>query len=594
VVSTLAGLSGSAGSANGRGGDARFTAPTGLATDATGNLYVAEGSLRTLRKISPDGTVTNFAGATGQFGSVDGVGTTARFGYPSSVATDAKGNVYVSDGDNFNIRKITPDGIVSTLAGATRLPGLKDGTGSEAQFSNPGGLAVDAAGNVYVAERDGPTIRKITPAGVVTTFAGRTGVGGSIDGPRGVACLVRPESIVIDQTGNFFVTDGSTTVRKITPEGAITTVAGRWQNPGTVDGPGSEARFVSASGLTIDPLGNLFVVELNGLVRRIDPSFVVTTLAGKAGSFGSSDGSGTAVRFNFPTSITMDPGGDIYIADTDNNTIRKGVSNTRLVNLSVRAVAGSGDQTLIVGFVVAGALAPKPVLVRAVGPTLVDLGIINSLPNPRLKLYNVAGAPLRENDDWGGSAELRDLFARLGAYPLEAGSKDAAISTALTPGVYTAHVTSADASTGIALLETYDADRTSSARLVNASVRAVSGGGQNVVIAGFVLVGTAPKSVLVRAIGPSLVSHGLGLASLLQDPQLTLYNGSVMIGNNDDWGGAAALKSSFARVGAFVPDSETSKDAALLVTLDPGLYSVVVSGGSNQAGVVLVEVYEMP
>ncbi len=593
-VTTLAGQPAGESSVNGRGRTARFTNPNGVATDAAGNIYVAEGSLRTVRKITPDGTVSNFAGATGQFGSADGVGAAARFGYPDSIATDAAGNVYVSDGDNFNIRKITPAGAVSTLAGQTGFPGWTDGTGSAAQFSSPAGLAADAAGNVYLADRDGPTIRKITPAGVVTTFAGQVGNGGSIDGPRGVARLVRPQSVVIDRAGNLLVVDGTTTLRKITPDGAISTVAGRWQSQGTVDGPGSDARFTAAVSLAIDPLDNVFVLEVNGLIRRLDPSYNVSTIAGKVGLQGSTDGSGDAVRFNFPLAIAADRNGDLYIADSENNTIRQAVSTTRLINLSVRARAGSGDQTLIVGFVVAGAAATKSVLVRAVGPTLTELGILDPLADPQLALFNAAGAPIRTNDNWGGAPELHTLFSRLGAYPLEPDSNDAAISTALAPGLYTAHVASADTSGGIALLEAYDADETASARFVNASVRALSGGGENVVIAGFVLVGAAPKTVLVRAIGPSLASHGIDAANLLPDPKVTLYNGSTQMGVNDDWGGAAELKGAFDRVGAFPPDSDTSKDSALLATLNPGLYTAVVSGGGAQPGVVLLEVYEMP
>lgn len=593
-VSTIAGLPAGDGSVNGRDRAARFRSPNGIAADAAGNLYVAEGSMRTIRRIAPDGTVANFAGAPGQFGSADGVGTNARFGYPDSVAADASGNLYVSDGDNFNIRKITRDGIVSTLAGATGFPGWADGTGSAAQFSNPGGLAVDAGGNLYVADRDGPTIRRISPAGVVTTFAGQTGKGGSIDGPRELARLVRPESIVIDAAGNLLVVDGATTVRKIMPDGAISTVAGRWRSPGTVDGPGPDARFTAAVGLAGDSRGNLFVVEVNGVIRRIDPAFTVSTIAGKPLAPGGADGRGDAARFNFPTSIATDRTGNFYVADTDNNTIRKGASTSQLVNLSVRARAGSGGQTLVVGFVVAGGTAPKPVLVRAVGPTLVELGVQNSLADPQLVLVNAAGVPLRQNDNWGGAPEIGALFTRLGAYPLEGGSKDAAISTTLAPGLYSAHVTSADASSGIALLEAYDADQTSSARFVNASVRAVSGGGENVVIAGFVLVGSAPKTVLVRAVGPSLASHGLDAASLLQDPKLTLYHHSTPVGANDDWGGTAELKGAFSRVGAFAPDADSSKDAALLAMIEPGLYTVVISGDGLRPGVVLVEVYEMP
>ncbi len=591
TVTTIAGLSGSAGYLDGTGGGARFNNPNGIASDAAGNIYVAEGSNRTVRKVTPAGVVTTFAGAAGQFGSADGVGGAARFGYPDSLATDAAGNVYVSDGDNFNIRKIASDGTVSTLAGQTGYPGWTNGTGSDAQFTSPAGMAVDSAGNLYVADRDGPTIRKITPAGVVTTYAGREGQSASIDGPPDVARLIRPESVAIDRAGNLFVTDGQLTVRKIAPDGTITTIAGRWGSRGTVDGPGTAARFTLAYGLAIDPLGNLFVTDLTNVIRRIDPSGMVTTVAGTASNFGGTDGSDAFVRFNYPIAITLDPFGNLYVADSSNNTIRQAVSTTRLVNLSVRSHVGTGDQTLIVGFVVAGT-GPKPLLIRGIGPTLASMGVLSGVADPEFKVFDHTGQAILANDDWGGAADLSAVFARLGAFPLDPASKDAALYSTLAPGLYTTQVYGVDSS-GVALAELYDGDFHVTTRLVNVSARAVTQGGDNILIAGFVLAGTAPKTVLLRGIGPSLVNQGLSAASVLADPRIALYHNGANIASNDDWGGTAALQSAFQTVGAFALDP-ASKDAALLVTLDPGIYSVLVSGANGTSGVALVEVYETP
>lgn len=592
-VSTIAGVSGSKGAADGRGDAARFNRPLGVATDAAGNVYVADADNRTIRKIAPDGTASTLAGTAGQFGSADGVGAAARFGNPNGIATDAAGNIYVSDTDNFNIRKIAPDGTVSTLAGQTGFPGSADGIGSGAQFSNPGGLAVDGAGNVYVAELDAATIRKITPAGVVTTFVGEVDDGESIDGPRAVARFARPESVVIDRAGNLFVLDGYTTVRKVTPDGTVSTVVGRAGYQGTVDGPGPDARFLVPTGLAIDALGNLFVSEYNGLIRRIDPAYTVSTVAGKSGVYGSANGRDDAVRFNMPSAIAVDPYGNLYVADTANNTIRQAVSTTRLVNLSVRAPVASGDQTLIAGFVIAGS-DPKPVLVRGVGPGLIPLGLTDALADPQFKIYDRTAHVIQTNDNWGGTPELTDVFTRLGAYPLAPDSKDAALYTSLTPGPYTTHVGSTDGGNGIALVEVYDGDSHDGTRLVNASARTVTGGGDNVLIAGLVLGGTAPKTVLIRGVGPSLIPQGVSPSSVLADPRLSLYHNGTVIAGNDDWGGTTALKSASQTVGAFALASDTSKDAAMLVTLDPGVYSVTVAGADATPGVALVEVYEVP
>ena len=172
VVTTLAGLAGSQGSADGTGSAARFAWPIGVAVDSTGNVYVADNGNDTIRKVTPAGVVTTLAGLAGSSGSADGTGSAARFYGPSGVAVDSAGNVYVADTGNYTIRKVTPAGVVTTLAGLAGTEGSADGTGSAARFSYPSGVAVDSAGNVYVADTGNNTIRKVTPAGVVTTLAG--------------------------------------------------------------------------------------------------------------------------------------------------------------------------------------------------------------------------------------------------------------------------------------------------------------------------------------------------------------------------------------------------------------------------------------
>jgi sugar lactone lactonase YvrE len=176
TLAVFAGVPDGIGSADGTGAAARFNYPQGVTADGSGNVYVADSNNFTIRKITPAGVVTTLAGAAGASGSVDGAGAAARFNRPSGLAVDGSGNVYVADTYNHTIRKITPAGVVSTLAGTALAYGSADGTGAAARFFYPQGVAADGSGNVYVADSNNLTIRKITPAGVVTTLAGAAGV----------------------------------------------------------------------------------------------------------------------------------------------------------------------------------------------------------------------------------------------------------------------------------------------------------------------------------------------------------------------------------------------------------------------------------
>ena len=300
VVTTLAGMAGSSGGANGTGGTARFNNPFGLATDSVGNVYVGGFADQTVRKITPAGVVTTLAGSSGSRGSADGTGSAARFAFPpSGVATDSGGNVYVADYGNHTIRKITPSGVVTTLAGSAGQPGSADGTGSAAHFNDPLGVATDSSGNVYVADYDNDTIRRISPVGVVTTLAGSAGHSGSADGFGNAALFDHPGAVATDRSGNVYVTENAETIRKITPAGVVTRVAGG--SFGSADGFGAGAQFFAPGGLAVDDNGNIYVAELgNNTVRKISLAGVVTTVAGLAGLPGSADGIGNAARFSGP------------------------------------------------------------------------------------------------------------------------------------------------------------------------------------------------------------------------------------------------------------------------------------------------------
>ena len=204
-----------------------FSTPTGVVLDAAGNAYITDNGGNSIRKIAANGAISVFAGKSGESGSKDGAGDAARFTTPRGIAIDGKGNLYVADEGNSNIRKISPAGIVSTLAGTAAQSGSADGTGAAARFGAPRALTADAAGNVFVADTDNHTIRKITPAGVVTTIAGKPGDSGKADGPGAAARFSEPRSIAVDAAGTLYVADsGNSAVRQITPDGVVTTIAG--------------------------------------------------------------------------------------------------------------------------------------------------------------------------------------------------------------------------------------------------------------------------------------------------------------------------------------------------------------------------------
>lgn len=319
VVSTFAG-SGATGLVNGTGTAASFYQPFSLAVDATGNVFVADALNNVIRKITSAGVVTTLAGS-GTAGSANGTGTAASFNQAYGVAVDASGNVYVADAANNKIRKITSAGVVTTFAGSGTA-GSADGIGTAASFNYPYGIAVDASGNIYVSDMVNSKIRKITSAGVVTTFAG-SGIPGSTDGVGTSATFNNPKGLVVDALGNVYVTDMSNNkIRKITSAGVVSTLAGSGSQ-GVVNGQGVAASFNQPEDVAVDASGNVYVADRpNMVIRKITSTGLVTTLAG-SGTSGSTNATGTAASFFNPRGVAVDASWNVFVSDSYNNMIRK-------------------------------------------------------------------------------------------------------------------------------------------------------------------------------------------------------------------------------------------------------------------------------
>jgi sugar lactone lactonase YvrE len=442
VVTTFAGTAGSAGSLNGTGNAALFNNPQGVAVDSSGNVYVADTGNHTIRKITPAGAVTTLAGTPGISGSTDGTqgsgGVPPLFYLPSSVAVDSSGNVYVADTRNYTIRKITAAGVVTTIAGSVGNVGSTDsptGPTTTARFNSPEGVAVDSSGHVYVADTGNHTIRKITlvgglPTGV-TTFAGTAGIPGSTAGlagravgatttaagfpvgttvintlgsagygsinagdsvtfagdpntylvttgtadvtgggagssitlaapgllnaiPAGVTAITdspaqfhSPQGVAVDSGANVYVADtGNQTIRQIVVgTGAVSTLAATAGVSGSADGTGGAAEFYHPDGLTVGVGGNVYVADTyNFTIRTVTSAGVVTTLAGTSGGTGIADGSGSAARFNDPQGVVVNTNGNTYVVDSGNYTIRQITPAGTVITFAGNAgIPGSAD-----------------------------------------------------------------------------------------------------------------------------------------------------------------------------------------------------------------------------------------------------------
>jgi hypothetical protein len=518
------------------------------------------------------------------------------------------------------------------------------GADNQGQSTVPGGLTdviAVAAGSEFslVLKRDGTVaawglagVRNTIPAGLsgvtaISAFGGRNG------GQFAVA--LKSDGTVVawgaNNIGQSTVPAGTANIAAIAA-GAFHTVLLRQDGTVTTFGSSGNGRaavppslpravaVAASSAASFALTGTSFTLSLHpeAQVAAVGASatFRVTASGSEPLSYqwrkdGSAIAGATASTYIIPQVATGDAGNYDVIVTSGGSTLTSAVARltispsapvadvSRIANLSIRTHAGTAAQTLIVGFVVGGqgTAGTKPLLLRGIGPTLNGFGVSGALLDPKMELFNSASARLLENDNWNAADSV--VFSSVGAFLLPAGSRDAALyHSTLASGGYSAQLSGVDGTSGIVLAEIYDATTTGTSfsatlpRLVNVSARAFSGTGADVLIAGFTIAGGTSKTVLIRAIGPTL--ELFGVPDTLSDPKLELYDHvQSKILENDNWGGSATLTAAYDSVGAFRL-APSSQDAALLTTLPAGAYTVQVSGVGNTTGVALVEIYDVP
>jgi sugar lactone lactonase YvrE len=332
--------------------DAALNRPYGVAVDASGNLFVADSSNHRVRRVSASGVITTVAGnGSGGYSGDGGAATSAQLNRPSGVAVDGAGNLFIADHDNQRVRKVSVSGVISTVAGNGSYGYSGDsGPATSARLNSPEGLAVDAAGNLYIADSYNYRVRKVSASGVITTVAGDGIYGYSGDGgPAISAQLTLPEGVAVDGAGNLYIADyGNQRVRKVSASGVISTVAGNGTQGYSGDGgPATSARLYDPEGLAVDADGNLFIADTdNHRVRKVSPGGVITTAAGNGDRGYSGDGGpATGARLYNPTGVAVGAGGNLFIADFFNYRARK-VS----VSGVITTVAGNGTAGYFSGY----------------------------------------------------------------------------------------------------------------------------------------------------------------------------------------------------------------------------------------------------
>jgi len=600
---------------DGVGTGASFTQPYGLAIDSAGNLYVGDEGNHAIRKISPTAAVTILAGPGPSLlaspGYVDGSGFSARFRMPRGVAVDADFNVYVADWGNHAIRKITPAGVVSTLAGLGGAPGSNDGTGTAARFRNPISVAVDAARNVYVADFGNHLVRRITPAGVVTTLAGSAGVTGSADGLGAAARFNSPGGIAIDAAGNLFVTDYSNrTIRtSVTPPAFAQPLASQVVPTGSsvtfvatvpASNPYAPTTFqwrkdgVPLAGATSATLTLVNVQNVNAGAYSV----VVTNVAGSATS------NAAQLGLNLAPAFTTQPASQVVPLGT---TAAFTVTTTSATPVTYQwqkdgvPIDGATTTALVIPTVQTANLGNYTVVAtNAAGSTTSAVAALSPLQPPVFSTQ-----PLGQSVDPGATVTLSAAVTGTSPTTYQWRKDGVALPGATSPTLVLSNVQAATLGTYSVVASNLAGGTTSNGatlafilstagRLSNLSIRSTAGTGAQTLIVGLVIGGastTGPKPLLIRGVGPAL--GGFGVPGALSDPVLNVFAGATGVAANDNWGGDTQVSAVGAQFGAFALGAATSRDAALYApAFGAGAYTVQVSGVGGTTGVALAEIYD--
>jgi sugar lactone lactonase YvrE len=336
---------------------ARINHPTGIAVDFTGNLYIADSGNHRIREVTPAGLITTVAGTGNVMSLYSGDGgqaTSAKLYNPSGVSVDSVGNLYIADTKNYRIRKVNPVGVITTVVRRTGIyvSSVDDGRAVSAQLASPQGVAVDSAGNLYIADMDIVGIRKVTPAGVITTVAGTQKghfsramqvLGEVVSGDKIYTIGDGSQDLALDSAGNLYIADTSHyRIRKVTPKGKITTIAGNGEKGYSGDGgKATQSQLGPSFGVAVDSSGNVYIADTyNSRIRKVTHAGMITTIAGNGNNgFSGDGGQATSAQLSWPRSVAVDSAGNLYIADTQNNRIRK-VTPAGLIT----TVAGNGDE----------------------------------------------------------------------------------------------------------------------------------------------------------------------------------------------------------------------------------------------------------
>lgn len=409
-----------------------------IAVGLNGRFYIADNSNFAIRQIQGL-EVTTAAGMTGVSGNVDGPATSARFSFISGIACDALGNVYVSQTNSHLIRKLSADNQVTTVAGSFNTAGTTDGTGADARFRSPIGLAVDASNRVLIADRDNHAIRRMTPEGVVTTIAGTPGTSGTANGPALSAQFNAPQSVAVDSSGLIYVADTSNhCIRKINLDGNVETFAGLAGTSGYVDGSASVARFNNPAGLATDTSGNLYVAEGSARIRKITPSGTTSTIGGGT-VVGYNEGIGSSALFLTPSRLAVDSQGLVYVPDTGSHRmVVGGVMPVQLTESATGSPILGSSTSLVYGDQLIGAPNQTRQLVLRNNGTA-DLNVSLTMSGTDANSYMV-NSPSSFSVPPGGSSTLtitlnssgasgvRNAQLRIGSNDLIQSSLDVALS----------------------------------------------------------------------------------------------------------------------------------------------------------------------